>query len=161
MELSAYLRSYARTIHGKQQLIIASFAKALECIPRQLADNAGFDATDLLNKLRMRHAQGHTWDGIDIETESVADNMERFVWEPSIVKINALNSAAEAACLILSVDETIKNETSEKVSDSLRATFSATRRQRIELIPLSSSTLFLFISLSVPAWSKSSSWSHE
>ncbi len=115
MELSKYLREHARTIQGKQQLIISAFAKGLETIPRQIADNAGFDATDLLNKLRMRHAQGHKWDGIDIDSEGVADNLERFVWEPSLVKINAISSAAEAACLILSVDETIRNEASEKV----------------------------------------------
>lgn len=113
MELSRYLRDYARTISGKQQLIISAFAKSLECIPRQLADNAGFDATDLLNKLRMTHAQGRTWDGVDIDSEDVRDNMEGFVWEPSMVKINAISSAAEAACLILSVDETIKNEQSQ------------------------------------------------
>jgi T-complex protein 1 subunit eta len=33
-------------------------AKALEIIPRQLCDNAGFDATNILNKLRQKHAQG-------------------------------------------------------------------------------------------------------
>ncbi|CEH15988.1 t-complex protein eta subunit (tcp-1-eta) [Ceraceosorus bombacis] len=114
MEISRFLREHARTVEGKQQLIISAFAKSLECVPRQLCDNAGFDATDLLNKLRMRHAQGHTWEGIDIESENVADNLERHVWEPALVKINALSSAAEAACLILSVDETIRNEQSER-----------------------------------------------
>ena len=58
MELSKYLREYSRTIEGKQQMVIAAFAKALEIIPRQLCDNAGFDATDILNKLRMKHAKG-------------------------------------------------------------------------------------------------------
>ena len=58
MEISKYLREYSRTIAGKQQLIIASYAKALEVIPRQLCDNAGFDATNVLNKLRQKHAQG-------------------------------------------------------------------------------------------------------
>lgn len=114
IELSKYLREYARTIQGKQQLIIGAFAKALEVIPRQIADNAGLDATDLLNQLRMRHAQGHSWDGIDMDTDSVANNLEKFVWEPSLVKINAISSAAEAATLILSVDETIKNQQSER-----------------------------------------------
>jgi T-complex protein 1 subunit eta len=33
-----------------------AFARALEVIPRQLCDNAGFDATDVLNKLRQKHA---------------------------------------------------------------------------------------------------------
>lgn len=54
------MREYSRTIHGKQQLIIAAFAKALEIIPRQLCDNAGFDATDILNKLRQKHTKGES-----------------------------------------------------------------------------------------------------
>ena len=52
-----YLRDHSRTIAGKEQLIIAAMAKALEVIPRQLCDNAGFDATNMLNKLRQKHAQ--------------------------------------------------------------------------------------------------------
>lgn len=113
MELSKYLRDYSRTIAGKQQLVIAAFAKALEVIPRQLCDNAGFDATDLLNRLRMRHGRGEMWAGIDFQNEDISNNMEKFVWEPALVKINAIQSAAEAACLILSVDETVKNEESQ------------------------------------------------
>ena len=46
-----------RLVAGKEQLIIAAMAKALEIIPRQLCDNAGFDATNILNKLRQKHAQ--------------------------------------------------------------------------------------------------------
>ena len=44
---------------------------------------------------------------MDFDNEGVRDNMEAFVWEPSLVKINAVQAATEAACLILSVDETI------------------------------------------------------
>lgn len=58
MELSKYLRDYSRTIAGKEQLMISAMAKALEIIPRQLCDNAGFDATNILNKLRQSHAEG-------------------------------------------------------------------------------------------------------
>lgn len=112
MEISKYLREYSKTIPGKQQLIIAAFARALEVIPRQLCDNAGFDGTDVLNKLRMRHARGEKWAGVDFDTEGPADTFAKFVWEPALVKINALQSATEAACLILSVDETVKNEES-------------------------------------------------
>ncbi|XP_017482067.1 PREDICTED: T-complex protein 1 subunit eta-like isoform X2 [Rhagoletis zephyria] len=109
MELSKILRDYSRTIAGKEQLLIAAIAKALEVIPRQLCDNAGFDATNILNKLRQKHAQGGQWYGVDITKEHIADNYEQCVWEPSIIKINALTAAAEAACMILSVDETIKS----------------------------------------------------
>lgn len=114
MEISKYLRDHARTIPGKEQLLIGAFAKTLEIIPRTLCDNAGFDATNMLNKLRQRHAQpGGTWFGVDVFTEDIADNFERAVWEPAIVKINALTAASEAAQLILSVDETVKNVNSK------------------------------------------------
>lgn len=109
MELSKYLRDYSRTIAGKEQLIIAAMAKAFEIIPRQLCDNAGFDATNILNKLRQKHAAGGLWYGVDINNEDIANNFESFVWEPAVVKSNAIVAATEAACLILSVDETIKN----------------------------------------------------
>lgn len=109
MELSRILRDYSRTIAGKEQLLIGAIAKALEIIPRQLCDNAGFDATNILNKLRQKHAQGNCWYGVDIMKENISDNMEACVWEPTIIKINALTAACEAACMILSVDETIKS----------------------------------------------------
>eukprot|EP00051_Salpingoeca_urceolata_P032111 m.14327 g.14327 ORF g.14327 m.14327 type:complete len:551 (+) comp4776_c0_seq1:174-1826(+) len=115
MELSKYLRDHSRSIHGKQQLLIAAVAKAFEIIPRQLCDNAGFDSTSVLNKLRHKHSQpeGGKWFGVDILSEGIADNFEKTVWEPSIVKINCITAASEAASLILSVDETIKNKSSE------------------------------------------------
>lgn len=36
MELSKALRDHSKAIKGKQQLIMSSYAKALEIIPRQL-----------------------------------------------------------------------------------------------------------------------------
>ena len=41
--------------------------------------------------------------------EDIADNFTACVWEPAVVKINAITAASEATCLILSVDETVKN----------------------------------------------------
>lgn len=108
MELSAYLHKYADLdVPRKQQAIIKSFAKALEIIPRQLCDNAGFDATNILTRLRVEHHKGNIWAGVDFDNEGIRDNMAAFVWEPSLVKVNAIQAAVEASCLILSVDETI------------------------------------------------------
>merc|ERR1719199_277415 len=114
MELSAHLRDYARGIYGKHQLLIAAYAKALEVIPRQVSSNAGMDPTDVLNKLRMKHAQGGKWFGVDVVEGGICDTFETFAWEASVMKRNALQAACEAACLILSVDETIKNPSSER-----------------------------------------------
>ncbi|KAH9742650.1 T-complex protein 1 subunit eta [Citrus sinensis] len=95
-----------------------------QVIPRQLCDNAGFDATDVLNKLRQKHAlptgEGAPY-GVDINTGGIADSFANFVWEPAVVKINAINAATEAACLILSVDETVKNPKSESAQGEAAA----------------------------------------
>ncbi len=108
MEVSAYLHKFAdQNVPRKQQAIIKSFAKALEVIPRQLCDNAGFDATNILTRLRVEHRKGNVWAGVDFDNEGVRDNLKAFIWEPSLVKVNAIQAAVEASCLILSVDETI------------------------------------------------------
>ena len=65
----------------------------------------------------MRHSRGEKWVGVDVDgPDGVRDNMDAFVWEPSLVKVNAISSAVEAACLIVSVDETVRNPQSEAVS---------------------------------------------
>ena len=117
LEVSKHLRAFAKTIEGKLQLIVSSYARALEIIPRQLAENAGFDATDILNKLRHAHAAGEEWGvwaGVDIDKEGVCDTLERGVWEPTASKINSFSSATEAACIVLSIDETVRNPKSEQ-----------------------------------------------
>jgi T-complex protein 1 subunit eta len=121
MELSKRLREYARTIHGKSQLLISTFAKSLEIIPRTLCENAGLDATDILNKLRARHANNLPYVGIDLSSGEICDTWKSLVWEPSLVKSNVLSAATEAACMILQVDETIKNAQSNQGSDSFGA----------------------------------------
>ena len=101
MAVSRVLRDHARTLPGKAQLFITAFAKALEVIPRQLTDNSGFDATDVLNTLRERHAApggAGARMGVDCRTGGVIDTYDAFIWEPALVKTNAISSACEAAC---------------------------------------------------------------
>merc|ERR1719456_1898182 len=123
MELSRFLREYARTISGKQQLIINYYARALECIPVTLAQNSGGDSTHILNQLRTKHAAAGVegrWFGVDCMNCSIVDTFSNYIWEPVIVKESALNAATEAACLILSIDETVKNPESEKPTGGLK-----------------------------------------
>merc|ERR1719272_2551107 len=117
MELSRYLREYARTITGKQQLIINYYARALEVIPVTLAQNSGGDSTKILNELRAKHANAGVegrWFGVDCVECSIKDTFANYIWEPVIVKESALAASTEAACLILSIDETVKNPQSEQ-----------------------------------------------
>jgi len=119
MEVAKLLHDHALTIPGKGQLIVRGYAKAFEAIPRQLAHNAGFDATDMLSLLRKKHSETDgAFFGVDIANESICNTYETFVWEPALVKLNSIEAATEAACTILSVDETIRNKKSDgKIPD--------------------------------------------
>ncbi|KAF2300038.1 hypothetical protein GH714_007301 [Hevea brasiliensis] len=101
MEISRYLRQHARTIAGSLSYLL-TYAKALEVIPRQLCDNAGFDATDVLNKLRQKHAlpsgEGAPF-GVDINTGGIADSFANFVWEPAVVKSESAQGEAAASAM--------------------------------------------------------------
>nr|BAH22752.1 eta subunit of chaperonin containing t-complex polypeptide 1 [Babesia major] len=114
MELSKALRDYSLTVIGKQQLVIGAFARALEVIPKTLAQNAGFNAIDVLSKLRREHAMSKddvNWFGVNCLNGDIVDAFKDCIWEPAIVKKNALYAATEAACQVLSIDETIKHAT--------------------------------------------------
>jgi len=117
MELSRYVRDHAKKTPGKQQLIMLAFAKALEIIPKQLCDNAGLDSTDVLNQLREKHYvddDSGKWIGVNVNEGGVCNTFESHVWEPSANKLNSVAAAAEAACLVLSIDETVRNPQSEQ-----------------------------------------------
>jgi T-complex protein 1 subunit eta len=119
MCLSNALRRHALEIEGKEQLIVTAYSKALEVVPRQLCENAGLDATDILAALRRKHAKQSAedddnntattacWYGVDIENGGITDTFSLGVWEPSENKINSIQAATEAACVILSIDETV------------------------------------------------------
>merc|ERR1719253_2260416 len=115
MEVSRFLREHALTIEGKGQLIVTAFAKALEVVPRQLCDNAGFDSTDILSSLRRKHVHDDDgkWYGVDIANGGICDTFNSGVWEPSDNKANSYASSTEAACVILSIDETVINPRSQ------------------------------------------------
>jgi T-complex protein 1 subunit eta len=122
MELSKYVRKYALGISGKEQLVVLAFAKALEVIPRTLAQNSGFDSVDIVNKLRQKHdlgSDGATW-GVDCYKGGIADSYLNFVWEPTMLKANVLSAATEATCMVLSVDQTVKNPKSEQAQQEMR-----------------------------------------
>jgi len=110
MCVSNSLRRRALEIEGKEQLIVSAYSKALEVIPRQLCENAGLDATDVLAALRRKHrleGDNVCWYGVNIEEDGITDTFDLGVWEPSDNKMNSLQAATEAACVILSIDETV------------------------------------------------------
>ena len=106
-ELALQLRDFADSVGGREQLAVEAFADALEVIPRTLAENAGLDPIDSLVDLRSRHDGGEFGAGLDAYTGDVIDMEAEGVVEPLRVKTQAIESATEAAVMILRIDDVI------------------------------------------------------
>lgn len=100
------LKEYADTISGREQLAVAAFAEALEVVPKTLAENAGLDSIDSLVDLRAAHEKS-LYMGLDVFKGEVRDMYRAGVIEPHRVKKQAIQSAAEAAEMILRIDDVI------------------------------------------------------
>ncbi len=105
-ELSLQLRDFADSVGGREQLAIEAFADAIDVIPRTLAENAGLDPIDSLVELRSEHDAGNTTYGLDANNGGVADMTDQAV-EPLRVKTQAIESATEAAVMLLRIDDVI------------------------------------------------------
>ena len=109
IEVGLRLADYASTVGGREQLAINAFAKAMEIIPWALAENAGIDSIDAIIKLKNAHEKkkdGKNY-GLDLDTGEAVDMLKADVVEPIRVKIQAIDSAAEVANMILRIDDVI------------------------------------------------------
>jgi thermosome len=106
IELAMRLREYASTLKGREQLAVTKFAEAMEIVPKTLAENAGFDAIDKAIELKNRHGTNKNM-GLNAYTGEIEDMLKLGVVEPLRVKIQALLSATDAACLILRIDDVL------------------------------------------------------
>ena len=100
------LKEYADTISGREQLAVTAFAEALEVVPKTLAENAGLDSIDALVDLRAAHEKS-LYMGLNVFKGEVTDMYRAGVIEPHRVKKQAIQSAAEAAEMILRIDDVI------------------------------------------------------
>jgi T-complex protein 1 subunit gamma len=118
MYLSRRLSDKAKSVAGVHQSAYQAVALALECIPRALASNCGANVVRLITDLRARHhtPEGFFW-GVDGIKGVIADIRETKVIEPAAVKIQALKTAIEAACMILRVDDVVSGT---KTDDTMR-----------------------------------------
>jgi thermosome len=107
-EIAKHLRDYAPKVGGREQLAIEAFAEAIEVVPKTLAENAGLEPIDILVGLRAAHEKrnGHLM-GVNVFTGKIMDMYENGVIEPESVKEQAIKSAAEAASMILRIDDVI------------------------------------------------------
>jgi thermosome len=100
------LKDYAESISGREQLAVNAFAESLEVVPKTLAENAGIDSIDSLVDLRAAHENSTTM-GLNVFNGEITDMEKAGVVEPKRVKKQAIQSASEAAEMILRIDDVI------------------------------------------------------
>ncbi|KAJ1533006.1 T-complex protein 1 subunit beta [Nowakowskiella sp. JEL0078] len=108
MLMSKAVDEIAAITPGKKALAIESFAKALRQLPTILADNAGYDSSDLVSQLRASHYEGNNSSGLDMVKGTIGDMKELGITESFKLKRQVLLSASEAAEMILRVDDIIR-----------------------------------------------------
>ncbi|RQM07240.1 hypothetical protein DH86_00000939, partial [Scytalidium sp. 3C] len=99
MLMAKAVENAAVKVEGKKQLAVASFAVALRQLPTILADNAGFDSSDLVARLRTAIYDGMNTYGLDLLTPGggIADMRELGIIESYKLKRAVVSSASEAA----------------------------------------------------------------
>jgi thermosome len=112
--VSKGLREFAQSFSGREQLAVLAFADAMEVIPRTLAENAGLDPIDILVELRSAHEEDKITFGVDVFSGKIVDMRAKGVIEPLKIKTQAIKSAAEAAEMILRIDDIISAGKLEK-----------------------------------------------
>jgi len=110
IELALKLRDYAGTVGGREQMAVQVFADAMEIVPRVLAENAGLDPINVLIELRKAHMAGQKHAGINVFTGKTVDMKAENVLEPTRLGKQALESATEAASMILRIDDVIASK---------------------------------------------------
>ena len=107
MEIAMQLRDYAASVGGREQIAIEAYASAMESIPRTLAENAGLDPIDVLIEMRKQHKADKKYAGLNPYSGKVEDMKKLNVIEPYRIGRQAINSATDAAIMILRIDDVI------------------------------------------------------
>jgi T-complex protein 1 subunit beta len=99
MVMAKAVEQTAPAVEGKKALAVESFATALRQLPTILADNAGFDSSDLVARLKKEIYKGNTSSGLDLLTPGggIANMRELGVIESYKLKRAVVSSASEAA----------------------------------------------------------------
>lgn len=117
MALACALRRQADAIEGVQKFPFRAVADALEVIPRTLLQNSGVHVVRVMTALRAKHAGDEDSTlasgtfGVDGIKGTLADMRNTGVWEPFSVKSQSINTAVEAACMLLRIDDILSGLT--------------------------------------------------
>lgn len=92
------------TLQGDEQIAVELLKKALEYPLRQIVENAGFEGSIVVDKIKANKETGY---GFNAATEEYGNLIEAGVIDPTKVTRSALQNAASVASLIITTEATI------------------------------------------------------
>jgi T-complex protein 1 subunit beta len=99
----------AKNTKGKQAIAMEAYARAMRMLPTIIADNGGYDSSELVSQLRAEHYRGNKTMGLDMVNGIIGDMAKLRVVDSFKVKQQVLLSGTEAAEMILRVDDIVKS----------------------------------------------------
>ena len=95
------------TVEGDEKTGVQIVVKALEAPVRQIAQNAGFEGSVIVDKIRTSGKKGF---GFNAYTEEFVDMIETGIVDPTKVTRSALQNAASVAATVLTTEALVVNQ---------------------------------------------------
>ena len=99
--------SLLSTVEGDEKTGVQIVVKALEAPVRQIAENAGFEGSVVIDKIRSSGKKGY---GFNAYTEEYVDMIEAGIVDPTKVARSALQNAASVAATVLTTEALVVNQ---------------------------------------------------
>lgn len=115
--MSVAVSRLAANTPGKEAVAMEAYARALLQLPTIIADNAGYDSAQLISELKAAHNSGNITMGLNMEKGELGDIKALGITESYAVKRQVVQSASEAAEMILRVDNIIKAAPRRRTED--------------------------------------------
>ena len=97
----------AETVEGDERTGVNIVVRALEAPLRQIAENAGFEGSVIVDKVRNSGKIGY---GFDAATETYCDMVEAGIVDPTKVTRSALQNAASVASTVLTTEALVVSQ---------------------------------------------------
>lgn len=115
--MEAFARKFKKFVFFSILIFFFNRLGALLQLPTIIADNAGYDSPQLISELRAAHVGGNTTAGLNMNEGKIGCMKALGITESFVVKRQVVLSAAEAAEMILRVDNIIKCAPRRRVQD--------------------------------------------
>ncbi|MBS5726070.1 MAG: chaperonin GroEL [Clostridiales bacterium] len=107
LNIIADVAKLLQTVEGDEKTGVQIVVKALEAPVRQIAENAGFEGSVVVEKIMNADKKGY---GFDAYNETYCDMIEAGIVDPAKVTRSALQNAASVAAIVLTTEALVVNQ---------------------------------------------------